>query len=72
MLLNVCVDGSYLRDGVGPDPSSDVDMMAATDVVEHAFGVAGTFVVTLRMEDDDEGVASVSLIVDLGSRLRPS
>ena len=51
----------YYNDGVGPDPfpSPDVNPIAARDVQAHAFAL-GTYVITLRVTDDDGGFATAS------------
>jgi hypothetical protein len=58
---------TYFNDGVGPDPfpSPDVNPIAVTEVVMHAFAAPGTYVVVLTVTDDDGGVASVAIVLVL-------
>ena len=59
---------TYYNDGVGPDPSPspEVNPMSATDVVDHAYGAVGAYVLTLLVKDDDGGIAIRSFVVKVG------
>ncbi len=58
---------TYYNDGVGPDPfpSPDVNPMAVTDVASHQFAIQGTVTLVLTVEDDDGGVTTFTLTLDL-------
>jgi hypothetical protein len=56
---------TYYNDGIGPDPypSPEVNPVAVTDAATHLFGTQGTFPVSLTVEDDDGGAASLSVVI---------
>ena len=55
------------NDGLGPDPypSPAVNPITATAATTHAYAAAGTYAVTVTVEDDDGGVASPFVTVTL-------
>jgi hypothetical protein len=61
------VSTAYYSDGFGPDPfpSPDVNPSTATDVVKHAFLSVGSYTVSLTVNDDDGGEATIVLEVML-------
>lgn len=58
----------YLNDpSIGPDPfpSPDIHARDVEDYVTHPFAATGTYLVRLTVEDDDGGVAMVTVRVDI-------
>ena len=59
----------YYNNGVSPDPHPSPGgtfPFTATDTWTHAYMVAGTYILILRVSDDDGGTSEVILVVDLG------
>jgi len=68
----VLAGGTYLNDGVGPDPSPSPDgtyPFAARDRIEHSFALPGDYVVTLTVTDDDGGRGVASFPIHVASPL---
>jgi PKD repeat protein len=62
------VSTKYFNDpvvGDDPFPSPEINPRNVTDDVTHTFAVAGTYLVTLTVEDDDGGVDLVMLRVEI-------
>jgi len=58
---------TLFNDGIGPDPfpSPDVNPITADFTATHAYAVAGTYSVTVAVEDDDGGLDITTLSVVL-------
>jgi len=56
------------NNGVSPDayPSPDVNPITAMSYVEFTYPVAGTYVMTLTVEDDDGGSTEISMTITIG------
>ncbi|UCE37195.1 MAG: PKD domain-containing protein [Thermoplasmata archaeon] len=58
---------TYYNNGVSPDPypSPDINPMNVTDTCVHAYTTAGTYTITLVVEDDDGAVTVTTLEIGL-------
>ena len=58
---------TVFRDGVGPDPypSPDIDPITATLTATHAYAMAGTYLLEVRVGDDDGGLTSSTVSITL-------
>jgi uncharacterized repeat protein (TIGR01451 family) len=54
---------TYYNNGVSPDPypSPEINPMTATDSCVHSYTTAGTYTITLVVEDDDGGITVTTL-----------
>jgi len=58
----------YYNNGVGPDPPKSPDGVFpfnATDTTAHTYGDNGVFKVSLTVQDDDGGVATYEILVNV-------
>jgi hypothetical protein len=57
---------TYFKDGIGPDPypsPGGTFPYTATDVRAHAFAMAGTYSITLKVTDDDGDAKEIMLAI---------
>lgn len=60
---------TYYNNGIWPDPYPSVDGLfpfAVTDVRNHAYPIAGTYQLALKVTDDDGGAVELVLVLEIG------
>jgi len=60
---------TYCNNGIGPDPYPSPDgtcPFTAVDERTHAYVMAGSHTVTLKVSDDDAGWSEITFVIDMG------